>query len=226
MKLHNKNYIKNIFEEREITPSKKSWDTLSSLLDEQLPLESDNKSAFVFKKTKNYKPILSAAAVLFFAFTFVFWTLKNDEKNTTNLVVNSSKENKSNTQTQLENESKTNSFLKEIIKESPKNKLVEEKLKSNIVNNYALEGKTPIINQEVDVLTNDSVSTGIIPKVQKQVHIVWEPTKSQEIEIDLQNLIRSVERELIQDRAAERLDQSKDKLEQIRFAILNRNIEK
>lgn len=223
MKQHNDSHIKKIFEEHEVLPSKMAWNKLSDLLDRQLPLESDNQLFFVSKKAKNYKSILDIAAVFLFAFGLVFWTLKTDEKNTTNLVVNSPNENKFNTQIPLESE--TDFYLEDIIKKTPSNNLVEKKLKSEIVHNNTLEVKIPIINQEVDVLTNDSVLIRTIPKAQKQIHIAWEPVKNKEIEIDTRNLIRSVERELIQDRAAEQLDKSKDRFEQIKFAIFNRNYE-
>jgi len=222
MKQHNDSHIKKIFEEHEVLPSKMAWDTLSDLLDRQLPLESDNQLFFVSKKTKNYKSILGIAAVFLFAFGLVFWTLKTDEKNTMNLVVNSSTESQFNTQIPLESE--TDFYFDGMVTESPKSKLIEKKLKSDGVKIIDAI-KTSDIEKNIDLIKFDSVPSDELTKAQKQIHIAWEPVKNEEIEIDTRNLIRSVERELIQDRAAEQLDKSKDRFEQIKFAIFNRNYE-
>ena len=74
--LHNNTNIKQVFEDREISPSANSWNKLANLLDEQLPVP-EQQISIVNKSKTNYKYLLGIAAVLLCVFGFSFWTLND-----------------------------------------------------------------------------------------------------------------------------------------------------
>ena len=214
MKSHNDNQLKNIFDEREISPSKKSWETLSSLLDEHLPERVEVK---VSKKSSTkafylkYTLPIAAAIVLFFALGYNF--MADDFKPVIKEKVNKEV-------TQVSDAHVTINEIEEAGTES-----------ENInVKNNAPSVKQQIFAETESVKVNtiqnhDSIKPETVNYVNNSIQINWDNSKIKKATIQPNDLLRSVERELLQDRAEKELEKSYSRFDQIRMAVTNRNLE-
>lgn len=215
MKSHNDNQLKNIFDEREISPSKKSWETLSSLLDEHLP---EHVEVMVSKKSSTkalyfkYTLPIAASIVLFIAVGYNFLFSGFEERIDDGITRNV---------THISPVTDNN------------HKIENERVKTNIKSNKA---SIPIVKQqllaETECLPPKTMQNqDSVVKVSSNyassntIQINWDNSKVKNTVVQPNELLRSVERELLQDRAAQELDKSQNKFEQIRMAVSNRNFE-
>lgn len=214
MKPHNDSHIKNIFEEREITPSKKSWDTLSKLLDENIPdtigEKHSKKSIF---KTFYFKYTLPIAAAIVLFYVLDYRSFTNEFKSDT--ILDNGK-----TVTVIETPQKLNEKIKE--------EYISPDLKASEIYNSVIKPQNLAGTESLNtkpVYEQDSVIKESSIYVNNTIQINWDNSKIKKTVVLPNELLRSVERELLQDRVEQELEKSQNKFEQIRMAILNRNIE-
>jgi hypothetical protein len=214
MKSHNDNQLKNIFDEREISPSKKSWETLSSLLDEHLPERVEVKvSKKSSTKAFNLKYTLPIAAVITLFFALGYNYITDDFKPVIKEKVNK----------EVTHVSDTPVTINEIDEAGTESENIK-------VRNNAPSVKQQIFAETESVKVNtiqnhDSIKPETVNYVNNSIQINWDNSKIKKATIQPNDLLRSVERELLQDRAEKELEKSQNKFEQIRMAILNRNIQ-
>ena len=208
--LHNNTNIKQVFEDREISPSANSWNKLANLLDEQLPVPEQQ---------------IRIAAVLLCVFGFSFWTLNdidnsqfvneseigivNNEISTPKKVL----ENEYTNDYQLTNTVKSNQIHK------TKNTNLEKAKLAAVVPDFD-EAKP-----KTELKKTDTILPTVIVKSSDKIHIAWDNKESEQINVNPNNLLRNVERELINEHVETELNKPRDRFEQIRMALSNRNYE-
>ena len=222
--LHNNTNIKQVFEDREISPSANSWNKLANLLDEQLPVP-EQQISIVNKSKTNYKYLLGIAAVLLCVFGFSFWTL-NDIDNSQ--FVNESEigivNNEISTPKKvLENEYTNDYQLTNTVKSNQRHKT-----KNTNLEKAKLAAVVPDFDEakpKTELKKTDTILPTILVKSNDKIQIAWETKTSKDINVNPNNLLRNVERELINERIETELNKPRDRFEQIRMALSNRNYE-
>ncbi len=225
MKLPNDKNINQWFENQEIQPSPQAWDTLAQLLDEQLPVQpiQSLETKISNKNKSNQRPILLwfASAAVIALFCGIGFTILNQDQQPNQVV------------THVKIKEPANNLDNEIIKDKEftiDSKNVYTKAEDNL--HHINKGQMLIqqsfgsnaqdVMNTVNYLNNqDSIIVNPILKNNNTIQIAWEPIKTSQIKINTNNLLQSVESELIQEHVEKKLNT----FQQIKVAIINRNIQ-